>query len=72
MKNTKTKTPKQLIYRIASHFEKDHRTVEAWFRRNDPMLTHPETIEVKEKYYGEKNQKEVQRNKDRKKKLHSA
>jgi hypothetical protein len=34
---------KKVIYALAAHFDKDHRTVRDWFKNNNViMLNHPE------------------------------
>lgn len=40
------KSSKKLIYALASHWDKDPRTIKAWFKNDDPMLTHPESQKI--------------------------
>lgn len=36
----------ELIYILAAHWKKDHRTIKAWFEDKNPMLEHRESIKI--------------------------
>lgn len=37
---------KDIIYALAAHYKKDHRTIRDWFKKNNKMTTHPETKQI--------------------------
>lgn len=42
---------RDVIYALATHWGKDHRTIKAWVEKNDPMLTHQESVEIIGKFH---------------------
>ncbi len=46
MKSKTVSVKKEVIYKLALHWGKDHRTIREWFKKENPLLTHPESVKI--------------------------